>query len=238
MRKSKMFTLLPALVALLVALSACGGTSPSTGSNSASTNSGEAATSARRRGAARAPAAEAAATSAPAASEATPATASEATSAPAASGGNVDVSNPPTSPEMVDAIDLKGKNVQVTYWHNRPEADQKLLQSMLDEFNKSNPYGITAKAEIAGASYNDVYNKVNAAIMAGQPPAMSVAYQNQAAFYRASGAVIDLNPYLESKKYGLSEPIRPTTSRPSSKATRTRSTRTSGSASRPSGRWK
>jgi multiple sugar transport system substrate-binding protein/sn-glycerol 3-phosphate transport system substrate-binding protein len=33
---------------------------------------------------------------------------------------------------------------------------------------------------------------------------MSVAYQNQAAFYRAQGAVINLNPFLSSKKYGLS----------------------------------
>lgn len=202
MRKSKMFTLLPALVALLVAISACGGNTASPETNSAGTNSGTAATSA--------PAASEA-TSAPAASEATPATASEATSAPAeatsapAAGGNVEVSNPPTSPEMVDAIDLKGKNVQVTYWHNRPDADQQLLQSMLDEFNKSNEYGITAKAEIAGASYNDVYNKVNAAIQAGQPPAMSVAYQNQAAFYRASDAVIDLNPFINSSKYGLTQ---------------------------------
>jgi multiple sugar transport system substrate-binding protein len=33
---------------------------------------------------------------------------------------------------------------------------------------------------------------------------MSVAYQNQAAFYRAESAVIDLNPFLKSSKYGLS----------------------------------
>ncbi len=88
---------------------------------------------------------------------------------------------------MVDSIDLTGKNVEVIYWHNRPQQDQDLLQSMLDEFNKSNPYGITAHAEIAGAAYADVYNKVNAAIQAGQPPEISVAYQNQAAFYRAQG---------------------------------------------------
>lgn len=80
-----------------------------------------------------------------------------------------------------------------------------MLQAMLDEFNKTNPYGITAKAEIGGASYNDVYNKINAAIQAGAPPEISVAYQNQAAFYRNQGAVIDLNPFIRSKKYGLSE---------------------------------
>jgi ABC-type glycerol-3-phosphate transport system substrate-binding protein len=113
--------------------------------------------------------------------------------------------NPPTSADMVDAIDIKGKNIEVTYWHNRPQKDQELLQTMLDEFNKSNPYGIKAKAEIAGSSYNDVYNKVNAAIQAGQPPEISVAYQNQAAFYRAQGAVIDLTPFIKSKNYGLSD---------------------------------
>lgn len=114
------------------------------------------------------------------------------------------ISGVPATPEAVDAIDLAGKNVEVVYWHNRPQQDQDLLQSMFDEFSKSNTYGIKAKAEIAGAGYPDVYNKVNAAIQAGQPPEMSVAYQNQAAFYRGQGAVIDLTPFLKSKKYGLS----------------------------------
>ncbi|MBV9324181.1 MAG: extracellular solute-binding protein [Chloroflexi bacterium] len=139
---------------------------------------------------------------------------SSASNAPAAPAGaptqpaaaaQASVSNPPTSADMVDGIQLQGKNVEVTYWHNRPQQDQDLLQSMLDEFNKSNPYGITAHAEIAGAGYPDVYNKVNAAIQAGQPPEMSVAYQNQAAFYRAQNAVIDLTPFINSSKYGLSQ---------------------------------
>ena len=116
----------------------------------------------------------------------------------------VKINNPPKTAAEVDAIDLMGKKVSITYWHNRPQKDQDMLQSMLDEFNKTNPYGITAKAEIGGASYNDVYNKVNAAIQAGAPPDISVAYQNQAAFYRAQGAVIDLTPFVKSAKYGLS----------------------------------
>lgn len=144
-----------------------------------------------------APAAQPAATTAPA----KPAEAAK----PAADAKPVAVSNPPTSPEMVDAIDLMGKNVEVVYWHNRAQKDQELLQQMLDEFSKTNPYGIKARAEIAGASYPDVYNKVSAAIQAGQPPEVSVAYQNQAAFYRAQGAIVDLNPFIKSKKYGLSE---------------------------------
>ena len=115
------------------------------------------------------------------------------------------ISNPPSTPEMVDAIDLQGKNVEVVYWHNRPQKDQDLLQAMLDDFSKTNPYGIKARAEIAGAGYPDVNNKVNAAIQAGQPPEISVAYQNQAAFYRAQNAVLDLTPFIKSSKYGLSD---------------------------------
>jgi multiple sugar transport system substrate-binding protein len=122
----------------------------------------------------------------------------------AATGASTAAGNPPTSPDAVDAINLAGKNVEVVYWHNRPQKDQDLLQSMFDDFSKSNPYGIKARAEIGGASYPDVYNKVNAAIQAGQPPELSVAYQNQAAFYRAQSAVIDLNPFIKSTKYGLS----------------------------------
>jgi ABC-type glycerol-3-phosphate transport system substrate-binding protein len=142
-------------------------------------------------------------TSAPAATAA-PGAVTNPTAAPTAAPAAIKVNNPPSSADQVDAIKLEGQKVSVTYWHNRPQKDQDLLQSMLDDFNKTNTYGITAKAEIGGASYNDVYNKVNAAIQANQPPEISVAYQNQAAFYRAQGAVIDISPFLASKKYGLS----------------------------------
>lgn len=115
------------------------------------------------------------------------------------------ITNPPTSPEMVDAIELKGKNIKVVYWHNRPQKDHELIQAMLAEFNKTNPYGIEARAEIAGIKYSDVYSRVNRAIQNGNPPDLSVAYPNQAAFYRVQNAVIDLTPFIQSKKYGLSQ---------------------------------
>ncbi len=142
------------------------------------------------------------ATTAAAAAPASPAPTTQA--APAPTTAPKPAASSATTSDAVDAIDLTGKNIEVVYWHNRPQKDQDLLQSMLDDFSKSNPYGVKARAEIAGASYNDVYNKISAAIQAGQPPDISVAYQNQAAFYRAQGAVIDLNPYLNSKKYGIS----------------------------------
>ncbi|MCC6629068.1 MAG: extracellular solute-binding protein [Chloroflexi bacterium] len=183
--------------ASMTVLAACAGTpaSPTAAPKAAEPTKPAAPAATTAPAAAPATAPAAAPTSAPAA-----ATKPAATPAPAA---KVTVSNPPTSADMVDAVDLAGKNIEVVYWHNRPQKDQEMLQTMLDEFNKANPFGIKARPEIAGASYPDVYNKVNAAIQAGQPPEISVAYQNQAAFYRGRGAVIDLNPFLASKKYGL-----------------------------------
>ncbi len=194
MRSRKLFVALSLLVVLSVFMAACAGPTPTKAPEPTA-----------------APAAKVEPTKAPAATAA-PAAKVEPTKAPAATAApaptkapEVKVNNPPKSAAEVDAIDLKDKKVTVTYWHNRPQADQDFLQKMLDEFNKSNPYGITAKAEIAGASYNDVYNKINAAIQANQPPEISVAYQNQAAFYRGQGAVIDITPFLQSKTYGLTD---------------------------------
>lgn len=210
---------LPAALMLFMLLVACGnaanqgaGTAATTGAATGGGATGGVATTAAGTSSAETTAAGTggAGTAAPASETTAPATTAPETAAPVtattAGGGNATgaTAGQLTSPDQVDAIDLKGKNVEVVYWHNRPQKDQDLLQAMFDEFNKSNPYGIKARAEIAGAAYPDVYNKVTAAIQAGKPPEMSVAYQNQAAFYRAQGAVIDLTPFINSKQYGLS----------------------------------
>jgi ABC-type glycerol-3-phosphate transport system substrate-binding protein len=214
MRFQKRFVLLSVVMVFALLISACApaasptqapaGAQPTTAAAAPTTAAAQPTKAAAPTTAAAAPttaAAEPTKAAAPTTAAAQPTKAAAAPTTAAAG----EVSNPPTSPEQVDAIDLTGKNVEVVFWHNRPQQDQEFLQGMLDEFNESNPYGITARAEIAGASYNEVYNKVNAAIQAGQPPDMSVAYQNQAATYRAAGAVIDLNPFIESEEYGLSE---------------------------------
>jgi len=113
--------------------------------------------------------------------------------------------NPPRTPEQVDAIDLTGKKVTIAFWHERSQRDQELIQAMLDEFNRTNPYSITAQAKIVGTTYSDLYRQVNAAIQAGAPPELSMAFQSQAAVYRAQGSIMDLTPFIQSKKYGLSQ---------------------------------
>lgn len=114
--------------------------------------------------------------------------------------------NPAKTAAEVDAIVLtKDKPTEVVFWHQYSGAAITGVQEIISEFNGSNPYGIIVKQEKAGNSYNDVYNKINANIAAGtEPPALSQAYQNQAALYRDQGAMIDMKPFVESKKYGVS----------------------------------
>jgi multiple sugar transport system substrate-binding protein/sn-glycerol 3-phosphate transport system substrate-binding protein len=152
-----------------------------------------------------------AATTAPAQAEATqapeaPATVA-ATEAPAAT--QAPAAAPPgegmMTPEDVDAIDLTGKNVTVKFWHNYSGAQVTGVLDIVNDFNANNPYGIKVELEKAGASYDELYNKISASLQGGDPPALARAYQNQAAFYRNEGAVIDLSPFIQSKKYGLTQ---------------------------------
>jgi len=181
---------LPFAVAVAIALTACGGAAP-----------------------APAPAptkAPAEATKAPeAAKPAEPTKAPEPTAVPeptqAPEAPAAAVNNPPKTVAEVDAIDPTGKNVVVKFWHRYSGGQVTKVLEIANDFNNKNPYGIKVVLEQAGASYNDMYNKVNAAIQGGgELPALSVAYQNQAAVYRTDGNIIDLTPFIQSTKYGLS----------------------------------
>lgn len=116
------------------------------------------------------------------------------------------VNNPPKTAAEVDSITLsKDKPTEILFWHRYTGQTFSTTLDIVNKFNDSNPYGIKVKMENAGASYQDVFNKVNAAISAGGAlPDLVIAYQNQAATYRDLGKAVNLNPFISSAKYGLS----------------------------------
>jgi multiple sugar transport system substrate-binding protein len=97
--------------------------------------------------------------------------------------------------------------VEVTLWHNQTGVLAKAFNDMIAEFNTTNGKGITVKAEdqSGGISYTGLYQKMLGAIQAGATPEMVVAVENQVADYARAGVIVDLNPYLNSKKNGLSK---------------------------------
>ncbi|MCX6046839.1 MAG: extracellular solute-binding protein [Chloroflexi bacterium] len=93
---------------------------------------------------------------------------------------------------------------KITWWHNHTGAREEKLKVLVDEFNKSNPCGITVDAQSQG-NYDAIRDKVNASISAGeQPAALIVGYQNDQEFYQLNNALVDLNPYVDDPTWGLS----------------------------------
>ena len=185
---------LPFVAALALLLSACAGAPAPT---AAPTTAPEPTAAPAEPTAA--PEATAEPTVAPVEPTAAPEATAEPTTAPAA-----EIGNPPKTAAEVDAIDLTGKNVTIKFWHRYAGSQVTKVLEIANDFNTNNPYGIKVELEQAGASYDDVYNKINTTIQGGgELPALSIAYQNQAALYRSEGMVIDLTPFIQSTKYGL-----------------------------------
>ena len=142
----------------------------------------------------------------------TSATATTPTTATGAMTGTGTTTSTASAPAMGDCtpatdgplagVDPKGQ--KIVWWTNHSGAREEKLKALVEEFNKSNPCGITVEEQNQG-SYNDIRDKVNASIAAGQlPAALFVGYQNDQAFYQLNNALADLNPYVDDAKWGLS----------------------------------
>jgi multiple sugar transport system substrate-binding protein/sn-glycerol 3-phosphate transport system substrate-binding protein len=97
---------------------------------------------------------------------------------------------------------VEPSKAEVTFWHNHSRDREKLLNEIIDLFNKTNQWRITVKGEFAG-NYGQIYNKMITALAARTAPGLVVAYQNNAAAYQLADGLTDLNPYLRDSKWGL-----------------------------------
>ncbi len=98
-------------------------------------------------------------------------------------------------------VDPSGQTV--TFWHQLTGTPEKVLQRIVADFNKTNKYGVTVKPQFQG-NYADIYQKMLPLLGTPAVPDLVVAYQNQAASYQLAGALLDLNPLVNSQKWGLS----------------------------------
>jgi peptide/nickel transport system substrate-binding protein len=113
---------------------------------------------------------------------------------------------PPVAAEgPYEGVDPSGQ--EVLYWHQHTRARQEGLDEMVAEFNDTNEWGIQVNAEYAGG-YPEIYDKMIAAISADDPtllPNLTVAYANAAAKYQLSDSLVDMDEFIESAKWGLTE---------------------------------
>ena len=102
----------------------------------------------------------------------------------------------------LDRVDPAGQTVE--FWYQYTNAREEALLDLIDLFNASNPHGIEVRGEYVG-SHADLYNKMLQGIHGGPLPDLVVAYQNQAQIYHAADQVVDLTPYINSSKWGLTQ---------------------------------
>lgn len=100
----------------------------------------------------------------------------------------------------VDKIDLKGKTIQLTFYHTQTKTNEEAIKKISADFSAANP-GITVTPQYIG-TYSDVSAKINVGIQAKQVPELAVGYENDVANYMTGEAVLDLTPYINSKTYG------------------------------------
>jgi multiple sugar transport system substrate-binding protein len=97
-------------------------------------------------------------------------------------------------------VDPSGQTV--SFWYQHSQDRDTAMKKLIDEFNSTNPWKITVNGSYEG-NYNQIYNKMIAALAAGNPPGLVVAYQNQAATYEVNDSLVDLNPYVNDPKWGM-----------------------------------
>jgi ABC-type glycerol-3-phosphate transport system substrate-binding protein len=109
--------------------------------------------------------------------------------------------NPHTpSPLGVTAAELHG--LTVTLWHPWTGAAGASFQAILDEFNRTNTWGITARAT-GYEGFGSLDDAVAPALASGTQPDVLVDYGYQARQWDASGMLADLTPYVNDTVWGM-----------------------------------
>ena len=106
--------------------------------------------------------------------------------------------------EAVDLEQLDPSGQEVAFWYQHSRQRQEAMVSLIDEFNRTNAHAIKVRGEYMGG-YDDIYKKMFVGLQGGTLPQLVVAYQNQALAYYEADGIVDLTPYMESTKWGLSE---------------------------------
>jgi multiple sugar transport system substrate-binding protein len=104
------------------------------------------------------------------------------------------------SPLGVTSADLRG--LTVTLWHPWTGAAGEELQAILDEFNRTNRWGVTVQAT-AYEGFSSLQEAVESGIVASALPDLMVAYGYDARHWDGSNVLADLTPYINDPVFGL-----------------------------------
>ncbi len=91
----------------------------------------------------------------------------------------------------------------LTFWHTQSAERGELLNKIIADYNATNP-SISVQATFQG-SYDDIYKKTKANLVARTPPDLVVAYESYIRDFQRLYSVVDLEPLIKQPKSGLSQ---------------------------------
>ncbi|MFZ5878459.1 MAG: extracellular solute-binding protein [Chloroflexota bacterium] len=97
---------------------------------------------------------------------------------------------------------LRGLTLRVAHPWFGPDAS--LFESMVAEFNGSNPWGIEVQAE-GNVNYSVLFENVTAALPTSETPHLAVALPEHVRLWDAERFVVDLAPYVTDPNHGWSQ---------------------------------
>lgn len=92
---------------------------------------------------------------------------------------------------------------QVVFWDRQTAESAEFIKKKAAEFSELYP-GLPIKVEKAGG-YAEIFRKVSASIQARKLPALAVSYESMTSEYIPTGAVVQIDEYINDPEIGLSK---------------------------------
>lgn len=102
----------------------------------------------------------------------------------------------------VDDSQLDGTTI--SFWHSMGGVNGEALQTLVDQFNKENEYGITVDAQYQG-EYDDTINKLKSAQIGNMGADLVQIYDIGTRFMIDSGWVVPMQELIDADGYDLSK---------------------------------
>ena len=102
------------------------------------------------------------------------------------------------SAEMADASEVNG--TEISFWHSMGGVNGQAIDTLVEQFNKENEYGITVNAQYQG-EYDDSLNKLKSAQIGNMGADLVQVYEIGTRFMIDSGWIIPMQEMVDADGY-------------------------------------
>jgi len=124
---------------------------------------------------------------------------------PAPQGTATQTAPPTSTPAPVSRLGVREDalvGVTIDVWYPWFDYSASIFESQVEEFNRSNPWGILVRTT-SQQNYTELYEQVSAAVHGPDRPDMVIGLPEYAIEWHTQKAVLDLTAYITDPLYGL-----------------------------------